>query len=268
MFTGYVDDSGSEQSQLLTLSCLVGHASQTFWFEIEWNRCLEKKNKQLKTEGRQTISRYHAKDCSSRVREFKGWTVEEQIQFTTCLLGVFRLYPLAVASYTLNLQDLAFEFPEAKENPRPLGHILLLNHIVKFLAESLLNLPAYSTDRLALVHDRGAYNGVLAEAFGHLQQDATLQNRERLASITSIGWEECVMLQPADLVAYENFKAAERETAAFKRRKTLELLLDLKSFNGRGVLLRREAFAEIRSKLDDHAQRILFKNARIPQRPK
>ncbi len=268
MFTGYIDDSGSEQSHLLTLSCLVGHGSQTFWFEIEWNRCLEKKSKELKAQGRQTISRYHAKDCSSRVREFGGWTVEEQIQFTTCLLRVFRLYPLAVASYTLNLQDLVLEFPEAKDNPRPLAHVLLLNHVVRFLAESLLSLEKYSSDRLALVHDRGAYNGVLAEAFRHLQEDETLLNRERLVSITSLGWEDCVMLQPADLVAYENFKAAERETAAHKRRKTLELLLDLKSFNGRGVLLKREAFADIRRKLDDHSKKMLFKNARIQQRPK
>jgi len=101
-----------------------------------------------------------------------------------------------------------------------------------------------------------------------LQEDETLLNRERLVSITSLGWEDCVMLQPADLVAYENFKAAERETAAHKRRKTLELLLDLKSFNGRGVLLKREAFADIRRKLDDHSKKMLFKNARIQQRPK
>jgi hypothetical protein len=34
------------------------------------------------------------------------------------------------------------------------------------------------------------------------------------------------------------------------------------------VLLRRDAFAEIRRSLDDDSKRILFKNARIAQRPK
>jgi hypothetical protein len=78
-----------------------------------------------------------------------------------------------------------------------------------------------------------------------------------------MGWETCVPLQPADLIAYENFKIVEREAAGVKRRKSMELILNLDSFAGRGVKLKPEAFKEIRRKHIEESVRILFENARI-----
>ncbi len=263
MFTGYIDDSGSRKSNLFTLSCLVGHGSQWFWFENEWVKCLEKKNEQLKSQGRPLISRYHAADCSSCFREFKGWTPEEQIDFVKCLIRVFQRHPLVISSYTLDVRDLIAEFPEAEKEPYGLAHILLLNHIMKYVAEKILGDPRWPTDRLALVHDRGAFDAVLAEAFGYMKNDETLLHHECFTTITSTKWEEAIPLQAADLLAYENFRCVERETAGHKRRKALELILDLDSIGGRGVKIQRQGFKEIRARLDKESTRILFANARI-----
>jgi hypothetical protein len=50
------------------------------------------------------------------------------------------------------------------------------------------------------------------------------------------------------------------------QRKDFELILDLDSIGGRGVFLKRQAFRDIREKIDPESKRILFKNARISPR--
>jgi hypothetical protein len=263
VFTGYIDDSGSNESNLLTLSCLIGWGSEWQYIEWMWLNCLEKKNKQLKAQGRVELSRYHAADCSSREREFKDWTVPEQIEFTNWLINVFRRHRLAVIAYTLDIQDLIAEFPEAKKNPRGLAHIILLNHLMVWTSEKILDDARWPKDSIALIHDHGDYDAVLFEAFNHMKNDKSLKHRKRFTTIEPSSWQESVNLQPADLIAYENFKAVEREFHGHKRRKSFELILDLDSIGGRGVKLQRAALKEMKSKLDRQSKRILFENARI-----
>jgi hypothetical protein len=245
------------------LPCLVGNGGMWQWVEWAWLGVLEKKNKELKAQGRKELSRYHASDCSFRYKEFEDWSVAEQIELTDQLIRrVFR-HPLVIVSYTLDTRDLVGEFPEAKENALGLAHVLLLNHIVKCIAEKILRDKRYADDRIALIHDRSEYDAILLEAFNHLKSDETLPNRARFTTITSTGWENCVPLQPADMIAYSNFKTVER---GHKKRKDFELILDLDSIGGRGVFLKRQAFREIREKLDTESKITLFKNARISPR--
>jgi len=260
---GYIDESGSAESHLFTLSCLVGWGGMWQWIEWAWLNCLEKKNKQLKAQGRKELSRYHASDCSFRHNEFEDWTVPEQIEFTEQLIKVFRDHPLVIVSYTLDIQDLLAEFPEAKKDPYGLAHVLLLDHIMKYIAEKILTDSRYVKDSIALIHDRSDYDDVLLEAFNHMKNDEAFANRERFTTIAPMGWEDCVPLQPADLIAYGNFKTVERTSAGFKRRKDFDLILDLSSIGGRGVKLQRAAFKEIKGKLDEASKQILLENARI-----
>ncbi len=74
-----------EYSVCISLSCIVGDDGKWPYFENDWVKVLDWKNDQLKSQGRQQISRYHAADCSSRVGEFKGWTAAEQREFSTKL---------------------------------------------------------------------------------------------------------------------------------------------------------------------------------------
>jgi hypothetical protein len=189
--------------------------------------------------------------------------VPEQIELMSCLIKVFQRHPLVIISYTLDLRDLIADFPEAKHNPCGLAHVLLLTHIMKYISEKILTDPRYLKDRIALIHDRSDYDTVLLEAFNHMKNDETLVHRERFAAISASGWEDSIPLQPADLLAYENFKIVERESAGHKRRKSMELILDLDSFAGRGVKLQRAGIREIREKLDEESTEILFRNARI-----
>jgi len=96
--------------------------------------------------------------------------------------------------------------------------------------------------------------------FNHMKNDETLVSHERFTTITSMGWEDCVPLQAADLLAYGNFRTV---AGGHKMRKDFRLIVNLDSFGGRGAFLKREAFREIRGKLNAASQKILFENARI-----
>jgi hypothetical protein len=92
---------------------------------------------------------------------------------------------------------------------------------------------------------------VLLDSFDSMINDDTFRHRNRFSSITPTSWEHCIPLQPADLVAYESFKEAERQPDIRKRRRSLQALLDLGStFGGRCVYIPREGIREIKVMLD------------------
>jgi hypothetical protein len=79
-----------------------------------------------------------------------------------------------------------------------------------------------------------------------------------------MGWEDCIPLQPADLLAYENLKDAELKSRGKKRRKTLELLLDLNSFGGCAKGIDAETLRKLwNERLNASTREILLTTARI-----
>jgi hypothetical protein len=260
MLVGHIDDSGSAKTHLLTLSCVVSHGGMWWWIEQAWLEVLRKKNEELKAQGRKQLSRYHASDCSNLKKEFEDWTIPEQIAFTEQFIKKVFRHPMWLTSYTLDLRDLVAHFPEAKEDPYSLAHVLLLHHIMKFIADTVLADERYLEDRILLIHDRSDYDAVLLDAFNQMKNDETLVHHERFTTIAPMGWEDCVPLQPADMLAYGNFRTVANGQ---KMRKDFELIVNLDSFGGRGVFLKREAFSEIRKRHDEESLKALFEIARI-----
>jgi hypothetical protein len=265
VLTGYMDESGDEKTHLFTLSCLVTGGAYWFWAECMWMNILERKNAELKAAGRKHLSRYHASYCSSRLGEFKGWTVEEQIEFTNQLIRVFQRYAFGISSYTLDLRDLMAEFPEAKSegDARSLAHVIMLSKIMFFISEKLLDTLRYKTDRVALIHDRSKYDSSILRAFNSSKGDPDLKHRERFLTIAPMSWEDCVPLQLADLIAYENFKVVERDSVGAPRRKSFQAIIDLDSIGGRGTKLQPLFFKMLRQSLDDNSLKTLFEDAGI-----
>ena len=72
---------------------------------------------------------------------------------------------------------------------------------MKDIADEILSDPRYIKDRIALIHDRSAHDAVLLQAFRHMKNDGTLIHRKRFTTIAPMGWEDCILLQPADLLA-------------------------------------------------------------------
>jgi hypothetical protein len=128
---GYIDESyATGGNGLFTLACIFTEGSTWSWFELAWQNCLDKKNAELSKQGRKQLSRYHASDCSSRVGEFKGWSTDEQIDFTQSLMRVFLDLPVNTIAYTVDLKELTLEIPDPDPDAMGFAYGLLLNYLM------------------------------------------------------------------------------------------------------------------------------------------
>jgi hypothetical protein len=226
---GFIDDSGD--SNTLVLSCLVGDGPTWVWMEFEWLDCIQRKNEALVASGRKPISRFHAADFSSRQGEFRGWDTQlDQIPFMSELTSIIKRHPLDVVAYTVDLGLLATHVQYARSNPKRFGHAALLHYIMRDIANGSLKNNRDAT--IGIVHERGTYDAVLLDAFTFFLDNQAFLDRFRFLSFIPMGWEKCVPLQIADLVAYENFKEVQRQPTDRDRRKSLQIILDGEKWGG------------------------------------
>ena len=68
----------------------------------------------------------------------------------------------------------------------------------------------------------------------------------RQPAIEPKSWSNCTLLQPTDLLAYENFKEAMRILDPRPRRRSLELLIECNTLGGGVKFLNREALLALR----------------------
>ena len=270
MLRGFIDESHNSNPvpQVFTLSCIVGFDNMLPWFEMAWVNVLEQKNAELMEQGRPTISRYHAANCSSLRGEFSGWSVGEQIEFSLKLFDVFRKHPLHIHAFDVPLPLLVKEIPETAENPVGFAYVILLFLVMRQISEKTLSL--YPNDKISLHHDHSDYDGALADAFGQVVDDPNFPCSDRYAAITPERWQKSIMLQPADLIAYENFKEGMQHhypnPRIKSRRKSLAALLDLAAIGGRASGLGIDAIQQLKSTvngLDKKIKKQLFDAARI-----
>jgi hypothetical protein len=265
MFWGYIDDSGDEATELRTLSCFIGHWSVLFDFEVAWNRVIDKVNRRLASAGRRTISRFHATDWSTKRKEFSGWSDDEKFELFDNLLALFERYNVVGCGESVFLKDVASVFPEAATQDKVdnLAHTLLFSLIVLFIDQNLLSrFPSYGADRIAFVHDSEQFNGVLIDTLKELKTDPGITCRNRLVNIELKTWQEETLLQPADLIAYENFKVAERKLAGADMRITMKKILETE-FRGRNARLEKDLLQEWRDKANKETLNRLFVPARM-----
>lgn len=249
IFRGYIDESYN--GKVFTLSCLA--SDPVGWLDIErhWNLCLAAKNRALRAQDRPPISRYHAADCSSLQNEFVGWSVSEQVSFAKELMATLRRGRAWVnkISFSIPLADFVQAF-KIDGDPLPLCY----RELMKFLMlEMTAQLREAQEQRgsvrpvvYILFHERCSHDGLYLDAFNALMNDPTFKGKEYFSTIAALGWEHCIPLQPADMIAYETFKEAERQFTGRKRRKSLELLMQSRKFGGRAKQFDRESLEEWR----------------------
>jgi len=112
------------------------------------------------------------------------------------------------------------------------------------------------------VHDSEQFNGVLIDTLKELKTDPVVKCRDRLVGIELKSWQEETLLQPADLIAYENFKVAERKYAGAEMRLTMKKILDTE-FRGRNAWLQKDPLQEWRDKANKETLNRLFVPARM-----
>jgi hypothetical protein len=250
VYRGYMDESCRQGQTLFTFSCLI--ASGKSWFEMEraWRLCIDAKNRQLKKEGRELLRRYHASDCNARRKDFEGWTPEEQIAFVKGLLRTFkRTKGVHAVGYVLNLDELCEVFPDTADR-LDAAYFVLTKFIMYTIGDDFLNLGGGKPAKLTLFHDRTAkvkYDETILRAFSQQIADNNFKYAQYFTTVAPLGWEDCIALQPADLVAFETGKYAEQKS---KKRKSFEALLDLPQFGIHVKMFTKEILQEMRDHME------------------
>jgi hypothetical protein len=252
LFRGYIDESYGPK--LFTLSCLMSDPPTWRKIETSWKKRLRAKNSELVMQKRRPLTRYHAADCSSRVNEFEGWSVEEQIEFTKKLLKIVEGRFLNVIAYSVPIDALTEVFPEHAKDPiGPCYGLLLKMLMTEFTSQvedAAKKLGRIQAVKLTLFHERCSYDSDLLRAFNSAMDDPTFRGKQLFSTVSPVGWEDCIPLQLADLLAYENFKDAGRRDSGRKRRKSLELLL-AGNLGGRSRTFKPEALVKMRQLMSE-----------------
>lgn len=194
---------------------------------------LDAKNKQLANAGRKPIRRYHSKEISNFENDFEDWNGDERTELTKELIsrainGNF----LQSVGFTANLRELAEQWPRVKyEGVKKFGYHVMMRLIMMKL-EKMIPKQFGAGAHIAFINERCEFDGIWRDAFDHYR-DKHPHTRSMFTSITPMGWEECVPLQPADFLAYETMKESHRFRPMQKkdrdRRKSLEAFIDLPS---------------------------------------
>lgn len=267
MLRGYIDESRNKD--LFVLACLISNGKNWFHLESEWLNLLESKNRELKRAKRKSISRFHAADCSSRLGEFRGWSTPEQIEFMKALLKIFNKYEFNQHTYAVSLKELSDAIPAVKQNPEGFAYVLLFSFILIDITKETLKFNKGWL--LNLFHDHCRYNGALQNAYDQLlsKPSPIFKQRHRFVSLTPMQWQHCVPLQPADLIAYENFKELERYYVQRDRRKSLHSIVTDGRVGGSVLRLSSPAIETLKGifeKLDNSTKNVLLEMSRIKAR--
>lgn len=252
IFRGYIDESYNER--IFTLSCLVSTGKEWTEFSRGWKLTLDAWNRKLKAQGRPQLTRYHAVYCSNRKREFEGWERDERNEFVCDLMRGFKRHPFDTVAFSIDLDEFRSVIPESLTASHPDFRSYIYGLAMKMLVYKLDERrcsAAPEKTRLALIHERSPYDAIVLEAFNQVLDEPGFDHKECFVSLTSMGWENCIPLQPADLVAYENFKDSIRHKNPKDRSPALDMLINLKTFGGQAQFMGGDAIQRWRRVLAD-----------------
>ena len=246
---GYIDESydGKEfPPRMFGLTCTFAHTAEWPWIEMAWQKCLDEKNASLRKQGRKEIRRYHSKDINNYQEDFEGWNGEERKDFCEKLIRVFWRHICGYEGYLINLQELVEVWPETGPDPLDFAYHNLLKFLMIEIGKNMNKiLPGH---KMNLFHERCAYNGVLLKAFDELVNDPTFSYRNCFTTIAPLGWEDCIPLQPADLLAYENFKEGLRQVQPRDRRIIMSEILLIEDFVAHAKIVDRATMIKLRDR--------------------
>jgi len=258
IFRGYIDESYDANQNVFALSCLIARGKTWYEMERKWKLHLAAKNKQLLKAGRPTISRYHASDCSGRRNEFDGWSHEERDSFVRGLFRILKQAPVHTVVFDVQLDEVCEVFPEWSKDRIETAYNVLTGFLMYMIGEDFEKIPRphamyWKDSKITLFHDRtggnGRYDPAILRVFNQQMGDPEFPYRKWFTTIAPMSWEDCIALQPADLVAFECFKEAEARIEARKSRKSFKALLDMAAFGIHSKGFDKESLLKMRAHL-------------------
>lgn len=220
-FNAYFDESGKDNSRILTLAGYIATKEQWDEFAREWSAV-------LKDEG---VKIFHMKDFENGYGEFKeedGWTRERKIAVQKKLIGIINRRTNIGIFSSVDLPD----YEECMRGWRREYYGTPYTFLVKNCLSqvSLWAMHFRRREPIAYVIEHGAgYNHEINEAFRAAFANDIKREMMRLGSLTFETKQRAIQLQAADMLAYEAWKDVCNSGLApdkrRKRRKSFELML-------------------------------------------
>jgi len=230
MLTAYLDESYNNRT-----FCVGGWLlSEKAWFpfEKEWHQRIELERRNSTRKGFPPISRYHASDCSNLEGEFdrsKCWDNNRQKRLSKKLLGIIAKYHPQGAVVGGSIALFQIHFPEDKKRWRQAMYYYSIALVMNELNE--IRKVYYPSEKITIFYDGGKLSPMAHRAFLSLKNDAPKDGEslaEHFATMAPMAWQDCLLLQPADLLAYEGMKRLDGHMAGKAIRKSLAALLGKK----------------------------------------
>jgi hypothetical protein len=200
-------------------------AEESAWTRIEnqWSKRIEYERRK-----RGKFDRYHASDCASTLGDYQGWTIPEQIQHVKKLQGIItRRSDIGAVCFGLDFAALTRIFATEKDHLAAAYNLAVRKLMIVIYRVIRLD----QGHRVAIIFDHTPkHDGVIVNAFNSLMDDKTTTYRysELFTTIAPMRWQDCVALQPADMIAFDTFKLLDcniHRPSVARLRKSLEALM-------------------------------------------
>jgi hypothetical protein len=213
MLTAYIDESYNNRTFCVAAWILP----EPEWraLERDWKKIIERERQESIRQGFVPISRYHASDCSSLKGEFaeeNGWDKIRATKLSKKLLGVIIKHkPKGIAmggSVDLYLKH----FPDDRKVWRKCLYYFCVTLVINEL--DIIRKRCFPEDRISIFYDRGKLGGMADRAFCSLKDEpALIEVSRNFVTAAPMGWEDCLPLQSADLLAFEGMKRVDGHIA-------------------------------------------------------
>jgi hypothetical protein len=212
MMSAYLDESYGPSTV-----CVGGWiATDEKWDRIqeEWLTRLNYENRVSAKHGLKKLRRFHAADCSNLVNDFEGWSRGRQIRFVKALLNILIEHKPMAFAFGASFSEFCALFPSDRKKH-------LIKECFKFCIDRCLKDIGevmhrhYTHERISVIHDRDGLLPAARIVFDNLMKDDTYKYRRYFVTFAPMSWEDCVPLQPADMIAYDVFKLVGRRIHDF-----------------------------------------------------
>jgi hypothetical protein len=215
-------------------------AKESAWIPIEkaWKNRIDYERRK---HGR--FDRYHATDCSSSYGDYKNWTKEQTLQHVKKLLGIITRKPRDVVAicFGLDMEATIRIFSGHKRDPNKGAYNLCTRKLMHLVYQAVIQ--EYGAGyRVAIIHDHTqGYDGVILDAFNCMMDDPMVPHyKEMFTTIVPMRWQDCTLLQPADMIAFDTFKLVDGSV----HRSTEHMRKSLRALMRKGVRLAAHYFGE------------------------
>ena len=167
----------------------------------------------------------------------------------------------------MSLDDLCEVFPEFARDRLHGAYAVSTQAIVELLAKDFKMLSEMVGDkevRITMFHERtanGKYDPVILKAFNQTIHGPCFGVREYFTTIAPMPWEDCIALQPADLLAFEILKQAEGRAESRATRRSFQALIDLDEFGIHSTTFHKDGMAKMRNSLEKQGLLAPFQKA-------